>query len=104
MITASLHEVIDVVANAYNNGKKGHIKTMSLNDEDNKLLIDYFRECDLPLVAKSVLEGGNVSVFVVGVQKIRKWYSEPIWQIENDEGRSATFYFKGGETKIIGGE
>ena len=76
MITASLHEVIDVVANAYNNGKKGHIKTMSLNDEDNKLAITCFKGCDLPPVARSVLASGNVSIFVVGVHRVSKLYSE----------------------------
>ena len=105
MITVSLHEVIDVVANAYNNGKKGHIETMSLNEEDNKLLIDCFEGRDLPPVAKSVLEGNNVSIFVVGVKRLRKWFSTSIWQIENAEGKSATFYFDlHGDVKVIGGE
>jgi hypothetical protein len=104
MRTVDLHEVIDVVANAYNNGKKGNIETMALNDEDNKLVLDYFRDYDLPTFVRNVLEGDNVSVFVVGVKRLNKFCFEPIWQFENAKGKSVTFYLKHGEVKIIGGE
>lgn len=104
MRTVDLREVIDVVANAYNNGKKGHIETMALNDTDNMWAIDVFKDFDLPKVVRNVIEGDNVSVFVVGVKRLNKFYFEPIWQFENAKGKSVTFYLKHGEVKVIGGE